>query len=298
MEEGAMRTAFIIWLAVAAVSFGQESATVSLSNGVQLRISAQSSTGSVDGLKTEMQPASGNSFYRIYRDESGLAVFAYQLEVERTSDGSQFRVTASPAGSEFAARFPNADGGKPTPTISEPRESPLLDSGGRFSIEIPTNPGLQLTLTDIVQVQLNRRGPPANAEAASSAQIRFAALQVRLDGKLASSGGAGAIVAGRYAMFYVPGRGGYFFSAEPVEQPPFLHVGVVDKTKLSFTVDNDTYECESDSQIMLKSERGQIWVFHDPNYKPDGNWTKSDTSDGSRDQFFTAAADSLSWWLP
>jgi len=292
-----MRYALAGCVLFATVSLAQESATVSLSNGVQLRISSQSSTGSVDGLKTEMQPASGNSFYRIYKDGSGLVVFAYQLEVERTSDGTQFRVTARAAGSEFAARFPNADGGKPTPTLSEAHVSPLLNSGGRFSIDIPSDPGLQRSITDVVQVQINQRGAPANAEAASSAQIRFAALQVRENGKLVSSGAAGAIVTGRYAMFYVPGRGGYFFSAEPVEQPPFLHVGVVDKTKLSFTVENETYECESDSQILLKSERGQIWVYHDPNYKPDGNWTKNDTREGSRDQFFTAASDSVSWWL-
>jgi hypothetical protein len=293
-----MRAALAIWLVLITAAFGQESATVTLSNGVQLGISAQSSTGSVNGLKIEMIPASGNSFYRVYRDENGLVTFAYQLEVERTADGKQFRVTAQPAGSDFAARFPNADAGKPTPTLSERRESPLLDSGGQFSIEIPTDPGLQRTITDVAQVRLNPRGGAANAEALNSALIRFAALNVRIGGKLASPGGPGAIVAGRYVMFYIPGRGGYFFSTEPVDRRAFLHIGIVDGTKLSFTLENETYDCESEAQILIKSDRDQIWMFHDPNYKPDGNWTKSDTREESRDQFFTAASDSLGWWLP
>jgi len=293
-----MRIAFGILFVVTAVSFAQESASVSLSNGVRLGISAQSSAGGLDGLTTEIQPASGNSFYRIYRDENGLAVYAYELEVERTADGMQFRVTARPAGAEFAARFPYADAGKPTPTLSEPRESPLLNSGEHFSIDVPTNPGLQLTVTDVVQVQLRPSATAVDSGAQSSAQIRFAALRVRVDGKLVSSGGAGAIVAGRYAMFYIPGRGGFFFSTEPVDRRPFLQVGIVDRTKLSFTMENESYECESRAPILLKSDRGQIWAYHDPNYKPGGNWTKSDTREGSRDQFYTAASDSLNWWLP
>lgn len=293
-----MRSVLVICLIVSGVGLAQESSDVALTNGVQIRISAQSSTGDIARLKSDLQPASGNSFYRIYRDENGLAVFAYELKVERTSDGTQFRVTALPAEAEFAARFPNADGGKPTPTLSEVHQSPLLDPGLSFSIAIPTDPGLQLNLNDVVQVQINERGVSPDSGAKSIAEIRFVALRVRVDGNLVAGGGAGAIVAGRYAMFYIPGSGGFFFSTQPVERRPFVQVGVVDRSKLTFTLENHVYDCESENPILLKSDRGQIWVYHDPNYKPDGNWTKSDTSDGSRDEFYAAASDSLNWWLP
>jgi hypothetical protein len=72
----------------------------------------------------------------------------------------------------------------------------------------------------------------------------------------------------------------------------------VDGNKLTFTIDNEAYECQSEAQILTGSQRDQIWVYHDPDYKPGGNWTKNDASDTSHDQFFTAASDSLSWWLP
>ena len=292
-----MRTTLAIWIAFGTAAFGQFSATVALSNGVRLEIQTQPQPGAASGLKVEIQPASGNSFYRIYRDQNNLAVFAYRLEVERTSDGMQFRLTAGPSGDEFAARFPNADLGKPTPTLSEPIASALLNPGESFTIDIPTDPGLQLKIADVVQVQLNQRGTPVETGAQNSAQLRFVALRVRGGGKLLSSGPGGAIVAGRYVMFYVPGRGGYFFSAEPVSAPAFAQIGVVDGGKLHFTLENAEYDCESEAPILMKSERGQLWVYHDPNYKPAGNWTKSNTSE-SRDQFFTAASDSLNWWLP
>jgi hypothetical protein len=276
-------------------SFAQDSSRVSLSNGVQLTITTRSDNASPVALKTSLEPATGNSFYRIYRDENNLAVFAYEMEVARTSDGENFRVTARAATEAFAAKYPNADGGKPTPTLSTPLVSPLLHSGEQFSIPIPSNPGLGQNLTDTVQLRLGERGA-LNASAAASAQIRLAGLKVYIQGKSASPTGAGADVAGRYAMFYIPGHGGYFFSNEPVDQKPFVQGAVVDGRHLTFTLDNETYDCTATAPILVHADRGQLWVYHDPDYKPAGNWTKSDLAN-NKDEFFTAAADSVQWWV-
>lgn len=248
-------------------------------------------------MKASLEPASGESFYRIFRDENNLAVFAYELAVARTPDGQKFRVTAQAATEDFAARFPNADGGKPTPTLSSPLQSPLLSSGNKFVVPISTNPGLHQTLSDTVQIRLNQRGVvTSDTGPERSEQIRFSALKVAINNRLASSSGASSLVAGRVGMFYIPGRGGYFFSTEPVDQKPFVQIGVVDGKHLQFTLDNDVYDCVSDAPILARSERGQLWLYHDANYKPSGNWTTSDAA-SSRDEFFTAAADSVQWWL-
>ncbi len=290
-----MRILRAVLLMVTAHCCAQVSSTVSLSNGVQLRL-----TGTPSPLKIEMAAASGNSFYRILRDENNLAVFAYELAVDRTPDGEQFRISAKPAGLEFAARFPNADGGKPTPTLSEVLQSPLLSDGGQFSVDIPTDPAINGGhLTDTAQIQVSQRGVSASEAEAPSSQLSFSRLSVSINGRRVSPRGTGASgVAGRYAMFYLPGHGAYFFSTEPVEQRPFVHIGTVDHATLQFTLDNDSYTCRSDAPILPHSDRGELWVYHDPNYKPVGNWTKSDFANPSREEFFTAASDSLNWWLP
>ena len=275
--------------------YAQASSKVSLSNGVQVEITTRSDNGTPVALKASLEPASGNSFYRIFRDENDLAVFAYELEVERTADGQNFRITARAATDAFATRFPNADGGKPTPTLSAPLESPVLASGEKFTVPVPSNPGQGQTLTDTIQILLAQRGGGNNGTA-GSAEIRFSGLRVYIQGKSASPSEAGADVAGRYAMFYIPGHGGYFFSASATEPPPFVEAGVVDRKHLTFTIDNETYDCTSNAPILVKADSGELWVYHDPNYKPAGNWTKSDPSN-SRDQFFTAASDSMKWWL-
>jgi hypothetical protein len=282
-------------LLAAASCYAQTSARVSLSNGVQLTVAIRSDNATPVALKTSLEPASGDSFYRIFRDENNLAVFAYELEVARTADGENFRVTAKAATEAFATRFPNADGGKPTPTLSAPLESPVLNSGEGFTIPIPTNPGLDQNLTDRVQILLGQRGGVIE-DAAGSAKIRFSGLKVSIHGQPASSSGAGADVAGQYAMFYIPGRGGYFFSTEPVDQPPFSDVGVVDGKHLTFTIDNENYDCTANAPILVHADRGQLWVYHDANYKPAGNWTKTDPAT-LREEFFTAASDSMQWWL-
>jgi hypothetical protein len=271
----------------------QEASRVSLSNGVQLTIATHTDNGTPVALNASLEPASGDSFYRIFRDQNNLAVFAYELEVARTADGQNFRITAKAATDGFATRFPNADGGKPTPTMSAPVASPLLSSGQSFTIPVPANPGLGETLTDVVQIVLSERGTGGEG---GSAKIRFSGLKVYIHGQQVSPSGAGADVAGKYAMFYLPGHGGYFFSGEPSEPAPFVEGAVVDGKHLTFTLDNETYDCTANAAILLHSERGQMWVYHDPNYKPAGNWTKSDPA-SSRDEYFTAASDSMRWWI-
>ena len=275
--------------------FAQVSSVVSLSNGVRLRISADRAS-----LATELAPASGNSFYRIFRDENHLVVFAYEIAVVRTPDGDQFRITTKPVGDEFAAKFPNADAGKPVPTLSAARESPLLASGDRFPIEVPTDPAKGGSLTDTVEVRLSRGSTETSGEnAVSAGGLRFAGLRVSINHVLASPARSGVVVSGRYAMFYIPGRGGYFFATAPVDGIAFVEAGGIDGVHMQFTLENDTYDCDAQAPILPQSERGAVWVYHEPHYKPAGNWTRSLVQgQTSRDEFFTAASDSLKWWLP
>ena len=277
--------------------FAQNSSTISLGNGIRLKVTVGTGNDTPDPLKVEMTAATGNSIYRILHDDSGLAVWAYELVVERLPDGDHFQMIVKPAGQEFAAKFPNADGGKPTPTFTIPIESQTLGVGGTFTIDIPTNPGLFEHRTDTVEVQpdpLGRSGSQSGKQAAPL--IRFADLIVSINGKAIRATGLGAMVYGPYAMFYIPNRGGYFFSTQPVTSRPFVQVGNVDRNKLRFTIDQEDYDCTSAANILMQSEQGQLWVYHDPQYKPGGNSAKSNPKSSA--EFFAASSDSLNRWLP
>ena len=125
--------------------------------------------------------------------------------------------------------------------------------------------------------------------------LRFAGLRVSLDGKLVAGPPPPGAVSGRYVMFYIAGQGGYFFSTEPGRG--FVKTGTIDRTRMQFTLDNQTYDCLATAPILTTGDQGEVWVFRDPSFQPAGNWTQ-DQNNGSSQSFFTAAADSLGWWLP
>jgi hypothetical protein len=285
-----MRGVLAILVIGAGLSLGQISSTVSLSNGVEVRI--LTNLGQPTGqevLKVEMAKASGDSFYRIFRDQNNLVVFAYELAVSRSASGNQFTFTAKPAEAEFAAKFPNADFGKPVPSLSSEHKLELRpgqdDDIGLFQI-----PGMGLSVTEKIQVTVN----PDSA----NGLLSFIGLKVSINGG-AAIGPARASVSGRYAMFYIPGRGGYFFATEGPTGRAFVKVGTIDGARLRFNVENTDYECTSAKPILQNAVSGEVWVYHDPAYKPEGNWTQEvDSGPYHAERFFAAASDSLSWWLP
>ena len=259
------------------------SSTVSLSNGLRLRVTAVlTQAPGQQTLKPELLAAKGDGVYRVFSDQNGVAVFAYELAFGQTSEGKRLRVTARPVGL--------MDGGKPTPTLSAEREFPPLESGGRVSIElfdVPPNGKVLDTL------EMSRGG----AAAAGASSIRFAGLTVKANGTTSSAKGDAA-VSGRYAMFYLPGHGAYFFTTDASIGAPFVKAGWIDGPRMQFTIDNESFECISRLPIVASSRRAEVWVYHDPRYSPQGNWTRSDPGQPGRaaDEFFAAASDSLNWF--
>ena len=279
---------------------GQAASSISLSNGVQLKISTN--MGQPNGgqtLTVSMTRASGEGFYRVFRDQNGLAVFAYELSVSLSSEGDSVRLHANPVETEFAAKFPNADGGKPVPTLSSVNELSPLSAGGRAEIGLFELQGMGLRVIDSVEFDLNPES------AASPGRLRLAGLELRINGAPLAAHGPGGAVAGRYAMIYVPGRGAYVLSSQPVADRPFVKAGSIDGNKLKFQWNNDSFEVAANAPILASSEdaaaAGEVWVYFDPSYQPAGNWTQArSAADHSEpgEEFFASASDSLGWWLP
>jgi hypothetical protein len=298
-----VKAALAIAVAAAGIAAAQTSSTLAVSNGLELRISATlgDPTGQ-QSIKVEFSRASGNSFYRIFRDQNNLAVFAYELVVNRNDEGTEFALAAKPVETEFAARFPQADGGKPVPTLSTDQNFTALRSGSRAQVGLFELTGLGLKVIDTIEVRVAQGGAAADVPlGAAQTRLRFSGLKVSINRTVAAAAAAHASVSGRYLMFYVPGRGAYFFSTSQPTQNGFLKAGSVEDSHLQFTWDNEIYDCVSESPILAGVRTGELWVYHDPNYKPSGNWTSppdAAASSGATPGFFAAASDSLSWWLP
>jgi hypothetical protein len=291
-------------LAGAGICLAQSSSTVSLSNGAQISVTAKigQPTGE-QSVKIQLAPASGNSIYRIFRDQNDLAVFAYELAVDRSDDGTEFLVTAKPVENEFAARFPGADGGKPVPTLSSEQKLASMRSGTRSDIGLFTLEGMGIKVVDTVQVRLNQGGSTSLDSPVANQQerLRFSSFRVSIDRTPVAGAIGSASVSGRYLMFYIPGRGGYFFSLDNPAGRTFTKAGSIDRNRLTFVLDNEIYDCATDAPILSGVGGGEVWVYRDASYRPEGNWTRDLAAGGSSSGeagFFTASSDSLNWWLP
>jgi hypothetical protein len=71
-----------------------------------------------------------------------------------------------------------------------------------------------------------------------------------------------------------------------------MKAGAINVNRMTFTVDNETYECTATG-----ADRGEVWVYHDPTYKPAGNWTQDLRSGASlrpaSEEFFASSSDSF-----
>lgn len=282
-------TAFIVFSFASAQA--QDSSTVSLDNGVQLQVAANfgNPTGQ-ETLTVQMARATGNSFYRIFRDQNQLAVYAYQLFFDLASDGSAVSATAKAYDGQFIQQFPYADAGKPTPTLSMERPLGAVASGQSATLDLFEIPGVGLHLTETISMQLDSRRTPG--------PLRLADLEISINGKIIPVAQQ-LPVSGRVVMFYLPGHGGYFFSLSDPGHG-FLKTGVIDGDRMRFAAENEEYECAASQPILTRQGTGELWVLHDPDYQPGGDWTthpRSGTTRPAADQFFVAASDSLSWWL-
>ena len=158
-----------------AVSRAQISATVSLSNGVQMQIKTKLGQPTGQTVNIEMVRATGDSFYRIFRDQNNLATFAYELVIHLDSSGNRLRAVAKPAETEFAARFPNADGGKPTPTLSSDLELGAIASGQSADIPLFELQGMGIRVIDTIRLKMDDN--PATA----AGQMRLSGLKITIN---------------------------------------------------------------------------------------------------------------------
>ena len=232
-----------------------------------------------------------------------MAVFAYELAVARSADGQQIILTTKPVEDEFAARFPNSDGGKPVPTMSSESQLEPLTSGRRVEIGLFELEGMGLKVVDSVQVRLFR-GSGATSDIASSVlnRLRFLNLKVMI--------GIARLRLPLFRSAVQRDASRCFLSraAAAISFPPKLcRSGLCSPKPVPLTAIISRSPSITTSTNALpplhlsQGGTGELWVYHDPGYQPAGNWTQeipppAGVQPGTQG-FFTAASDTLSWWL-
>ena len=207
---------------------------------------------------------------RIIRSSTGDMLFAYKIEAVAGKQPNTVTVRIKPASPEAVAAHT---------TVAAVREFPDLKMGLAVSLEILKNPATGETISDVLRPTTEPPPNPGFPGGADSEvvkqQLSFQDVSISINGKQTSP--PPGWLTGAAARLYVPGHGAYYLTAyEPKSQPQFRAAGAVLQKTLKFAIDGEFFEIDSKGNLLTRSDRGSVWVYHDPDYKSPINPNASD----------------------
>ncbi len=250
---------------------------VGFPNGTSLKIRTQVGGAGYQVSSAGMVVVDANTVHRMVMDNSGKIVFAYDLEAHLV--GHELTLRVKPLDQNYEQRlrreswFPKGsplDNNGRLYSFAKMREVPGVHAGDTVSLDLLSNPTTGDKITDLIQASLQSLNTP-HQENAGADEFQLSRIRISIDGKPVTQDPAtSASLTGAAAMIYLPGRGGYFFSREPVASYGFQRIGNVVGNQLLFTLGKELFMVMSEQPILKNAGASQVWVYHDPGYKPRG----------------------------
>jgi hypothetical protein len=165
----------------------------------------------------------------------------------------------------------------------------IVEDGDLIALDILERPEAQIKVVDQIRITTKpvatrietvrntisptvRTAPPSgtrdfNPEAF---RLRLSNVDLFINGEAVeeSRSGRGASISGKLLYVYVPGKGRFIFSLSPQPGYGFRKTATIEDNKISFVSGGDTYKLISNSSVLGVGGRWNLWVLHDPDYKP------------------------------
>jgi len=233
---------------------------IPIDDHVGLRI-VPKGAGVAAALRDRMEVKKDGPIHRVLRDSSGKIVFAYDIEV-KLKDGI-YRILTGPVNPTYARTLQT----EPVPTLNATHNSGTV-AGGSVMIELLSNPATgQKVSDDIMLVDISAVGAPPDGN------LTIWNADLWLNGtKVTPHSMEGGVINPRPAIYF-QGIGGFFFSRlQPTEYPQFQKIGFVDGKVLKFVWGTQTFELRSTVPILSNGGSSDVWVFHDSQFRPKGDY--------------------------
>jgi hypothetical protein len=282
---------------------------VPLSGGAYVAFRAETSAPEAgDTRKTSSQQMRGvfdsqalvddnQIIHRVLVDPEGRPIFGYDLQVAPNPTSKQFQVSAMPLDVQFASRLvARSNNGQRIAqtatrisTLPQSSESELLDDGDVFTLDLLINADMGIKIVDVVKVSFDRaslwdvnpRTLPRDFTL-DAVQLSVTKYRLLINGALVAKGNSAAGISGALLWFYVSDRGRFIFSLVPRDGYRFQKVGIVADNKIEFMMGGDHFEWVSSAPVLKDGEVWNLWVLHDPGYKP---WTYDEKNPNEMDKF-------------
>lgn len=266
--------------------------TVSVGNsGMMLKLTTSSGLGSTGSSRigsSVSKAAASDVIHRVLRDAGGNPIFGYDIEV-REAGGGRYRIAVLALSEEYERTLESP---RKVPTFEGRRDAAVLGEGDKAVIDLLENPSTGEHITDTMELIVRPSGGGVATGGAMAGRVwakphsdpddmQLSGFTVIRNGQPLGAMTQGLGISGSALMFYVPGEGGYFFSRTASTLVPFMKSGRIEGARLTFTWNADRYEIVSARPILGAAGAMDIWVYHDPNYRPPrirlGNATDGDT---------------------
>jgi hypothetical protein len=240
-------------------------------------------------------PGSGSQdlVNRVVLDRSKNILFVYNLEASQGASPSTVKIRIEPisAATEAGMLKYQASHGRPfpgahLPTVAAVREFPAVKIGEAVALDILYNPSTGEKIYDVLRPVTGSSPVMSVTSVAAPETISLKQIAIRVNGQAVSAPGSWMI--GVAVRIDIPRHGTYVVAAyDPHEASPehgFAAIAHADGKTLSWAMGGDRVEITSSTNVLTRSDKGSLWVYHDPHYQPDVVGLQS--------------ADTVEWLLP
>jgi hypothetical protein len=266
--------AVFVFLVVTAAAPAAAQVSVSDSNGIVVQMTARMEPGS-GRVPSGVLAANVGRYHRVVLDRSQKRYFAYDLLVEPKDGSEAMQVRIEPfslSATELADSQMVDPSWTPIPLLKYPLV-PDVRAGDTVAIDLLENPATGQKVVDYLEFK--RSSPAAAAElplgdlSLAEVELQLENFRISLNGTvLDASTRVGGGISGAALWFYLPERGRFVMSLLPNPKLGFRRAGEVSNRSLTFTEGRERYDIQSTSRIAPAGGRFNLYVLHDPKWRP------------------------------
>jgi len=230
---------------------------------------------------------------RVVRDRANNILFVYNLEASRGArrDTVKIRIEPISPASEAGMLKYEASHGRPfpgahLPTVAGVREFAAVKIGEAVELDILYNPSNGEKIYDVLRPIIGSSPVMSVSSVPTPETISLKQIAIRVNGRAVPApasfiiGSAVRIDIPRYGIFVV-------VTYDPHDVSPnhgFAATAHADGKTLSWATGRDRVEITSGTNVLPRSGKNMLWMYHDPHYQPDVVGLQ--------------AADTVDWLLP
>jgi hypothetical protein len=166
------------------------------------------------------------------------------------------------------------------------REFPAVKIGETVTLDILYNPTSGEKIFDVLRPLMTTPSPISVSAEPARETISLKDIAMQVNGHAVPA--PASFIIGSVVRIDIPHLGTYVVAAyDPHGKSPdygFAAIAQADGKTLHWTKGNDRIEITSRTKVLTRSEKGLLWVYHNPHYQPDTVGLQS--------------ADTVEWLLP